>query len=119
MARHRHASHGYQAIRRWPGSATGPEQCHHAQATRNKTPSLHKIRKAMSTPLLLGATVQVGWATGHSGTAGNDLADTTKLSTIFSLPRHAATRAVQMKPAASYLLGHPNWTAQNWSSAYG
>ena len=31
-----------------------------------------------------------------------------KLSAIFSLPRHAATRLFQMKLAASYLLGHPN-----------
>ena len=28
---------------------------------------------------------------------------------IFTLPRHAATRLFQMKLAASYLLGHPNW----------
>ena len=34
---------------------------------------------------------------------------TTKLSAIFALPRHAATRRFQMKLAASYLLGHPNW----------
>ena len=32
-----------------------------------------------------------------------------KLSAIFILPRHAATRLFQMKLAASYLLGHPNW----------
>ena len=34
---------------------------------------------------------------------------TTKLLAIFSLPRHAATRLFQIKLAASYLLGHPNW----------
>ena len=33
----------------------------------------------------------------------------TKLSAIFSLPRHTATRLFQMKLATSYLLGHPSW----------
>ena len=33
----------------------------------------------------------------------------TKLSTIFTLPRHAAMGLFQMKLAASYLLDHPNW----------
>ena len=33
----------------------------------------------------------------------------TKLSAIFTLPRHAATRPFQMKLSASCLQGHPNW----------
>ena len=33
----------------------------------------------------------------------------TKLSAVFALPRHAATRLFQMRLSASYLLGHPNW----------
>ena len=32
-----------------------------------------------------------------------------RFTAIFSLPRHAATRHFQMKLAAFYLLGHPNW----------
>ena len=124
-----------------------------------QVPLLHDICKAISTLLLSGSTVQIGWTPSHIGIMGNELADaaaklaaegnppdnrmfpwsyshlrsqirsrllqewqvwhkprddfpfspSTKLSAIFSLPRHAATRLFQMKLAASYLLGHPNW----------
>ena len=48
-----------------------------------------------------------GWQVWHK--ARNDLSffPATKLSAIFTLPSHAATRLFQMKLAVSYLLGHP------------
>jgi hypothetical protein len=49
------------------------------------------------------------WQVWHKPRDDFPFSPTTKLSAIFTLPRHAATRLFQMKLAASYLLGHPNW----------
>ena len=40
-----------------------------------QAPLLHDIRKAASTLLLSGSTVQIGWAPGRAGITGNGLAD--------------------------------------------
>ena len=49
------------------------------------------------------------WQVWHIPRDDFPFSPTTKLSAIFTLPRHTATRLFQMKLAASYLLGHPNW----------
>ena len=49
------------------------------------------------------------WQVWHKPRDDFPFSPTTKLSAIFTLPRHAATRHFQIKLAASYLLGHPNW----------
>ena len=49
------------------------------------------------------------WQVWHKPRDDFPFSPSTKLSAIFTLPRHAATRLFQMKLAASYLLGHPNW----------
>ena len=49
------------------------------------------------------------WQVWHMPRDDFPFSPATKLSAIFTLPRHAATRLFQMKLAASYLLGHPNW----------
>ena len=49
------------------------------------------------------------WQVWHKPRDDFPFSPATKLSAIFTLPRHAATRLFQMKLAASYLLGHPNW----------
>ena len=48
------------------------------------------------------------WQTWHKPRDDFPFPPSTKLSAIFALPRHAATRLFQMKLSASYLLGHPN-----------
>ena len=49
------------------------------------------------------------WQVWHKPRDDFPFSPATKLSAIFTLTRHAATRHFQMKLAASYLLGHPNW----------
>ena len=49
------------------------------------------------------------WQTWHKPRDDFPFSPSTKLSAIFALPRHAATRLFQMKLSVSYLLGHPNW----------
>ena len=49
------------------------------------------------------------WQTWHKLRDDFPFSPSTKLSAIFALARHAATRLFQMNLAASYLLGHPNW----------
>ena len=53
------------------------------------------------------------WQVWHKPGDDFPFSPTTKLSAIFTLPRHAATRLFQMKLAASYLLAHPNWHRQD------
>ena len=48
------------------------------------------------------------WQVWHKPRDDFPFSRSTKLSAIFTLPYHAATRLFQMKLAASYLLGHPN-----------
>ena len=49
------------------------------------------------------------WQVWHKPRDDFSFPPSTKLSAIFTLLRHVATRLFQMKLAASYLLGHPNW----------
>ena len=49
------------------------------------------------------------WQVWHRPRDDFRFSPSTKLSAIFSLPRHTATRLFQMKLATSYLLGHPSW----------
>ena len=49
------------------------------------------------------------WQVWHRPRDDFPFSPSAKLSAIFPLPRHTATRLFQMKLAASYLLGHPNW----------
>ena len=49
------------------------------------------------------------WQVWHKPRDDFPFSPSTKLSTIYNLPQHAATRHFQVKLAAPYLLGHPNW----------
>ena len=59
-------------------------------------------------PQIRGRLLQE-WQVWHKPRDDYPFSPSTKLSAIFFLPCHAATRLFQMKLAASYLLGHPNW----------
>ena len=49
------------------------------------------------------------WQVWHKPRDDFPFPPSTKLSVNFTPPRHVATRLFEMKLAASYLLGHPNW----------